>query len=69
MKKLFTLVLLLVAISAMGQRAKIEVEYVSPDMLKLNSAFIPDSTVATGLNVVAANTWVYVRVWNFGSTH
>jgi len=70
MKKLITLVLLfLVAISALGQRAKIEVEYVSPDMLKLNPAFTPDSTVATGLNVVAAKTWVYVRVWNFGSTH
>lgn len=49
-------------------RIKIVPEYVTPHMLATNSAFAPDSTVATGLRVVARGTFAYLRAWNFGDT-
>jgi hypothetical protein len=49
-------------------RVKIVTSYVTPEMLATNSAFTADSTVASGLNVVAKGTYVYVRAWNFGDT-
>lgn len=47
-------------------RVKIITSYVTPEMLATNSAFTEDSTVASGLNVIAKGTYVYVRAWNFG---
>ncbi len=70
MKKI--LLLLLVLFFGAGiinaQRAKIETKYVTPYMLKTNSAFTQDSTVATGLSTVANKTWVYVNVINISGT-
>jgi hypothetical protein len=62
------LICLLVSVIFAAPRAKISVQHVTPEMLKLTTQLVPDSTVATGLSVVAKGTWVYVRVWNFGDT-
>lgn len=49
-------------------RPKIVNQAVNPEMLKTIPALVPDSTVATGLDVVAAKTYVYLSVFNFGDT-
>jgi predicted CXXCH cytochrome family protein len=48
-------------------RVKIITQYVTPEMLK-NAVYIPDSTVANGLNNVAKGTFVYLQAWNYGDT-
>lgn len=71
MKKLLTLVILVLCTGSVlfgVPRAKIKVEPVTPYMLSSTAAFIPDSTVATGLSTVAKGTYVYVSVFNFNDT-
>jgi len=70
MKKI--LLILLVLFFGAGvinaQRAKIETKAVTPYMLKTNTAFTQDSTVASGLRNVANKTWCYVNVKNISGT-
>ena len=49
-------------------RAKIKVEAVTPYMLKMNSVFTADSTVATGLRAISVGSYAYVSVFNFNDT-
>ncbi len=70
MKK--TLLIILILILGAGitnaQRAKIEMKYVTPNMLKTNPAFASDSTVSQGLTNVANKTYCYFDVENISGT-
>ena len=71
MKKTILTILLLTLTAGIifaAPRAKIKIQYVTPNMLKTTSQFVPDSTVATGLSTVAKGNWVYVSAFNFGDT-
>ncbi|HJY63624.1 MAG TPA: ammonia-forming cytochrome c nitrite reductase subunit c552 [Ignavibacteria bacterium] len=70
MKRTGTILLLLVLSAGLifgAPRVKIITQYVTPEMLK-SAVYIPDSTVANGLNNVAKGTFVYLQAWNFGDT-
>jgi hypothetical protein len=70
MKKILLILLVLFFGAAIvnAQRAKIETKYVTPYMLKTNSAFFADSTVSSGLSTVPNKTWCYVNVANISGT-
>lgn len=71
MKKILTLLLLLVMSASViygAPRAKIMVRSVSPYDLKTTPSLVPDSTIATGMKVVAKQTYVYLSAFNFGDT-
>lgn len=71
MKKILSFLVIL-AISASvvygAPRAKIMVRNVTPYDLKMKPSLVPDSTVATGMKVVAKQTYVYLSAFNFGDT-
>lgn len=70
MKRIFTVLILVLSSGLLfsAPKVKIVTSYVTPHMLEENSAFTADSTVASGLNVLAKGTYAYVKAWNFGDT-
>ncbi|MGA2667524.1 MAG: T9SS type A sorting domain-containing protein [Ignavibacteria bacterium] len=71
MKRILPIIITILVCAGMlysQPRAKIVVQPVTPYMLKVNPPFIPDSTVATGINTVANKNYVYLSVMNFGDT-
>jgi hypothetical protein len=71
MKKFITSLMVLVLTATVmfaAPKPKIMVQGVTPDMLKLTPALVPDSCVTTGLSNVANGTFVYLSVMNVGDT-
>ncbi len=69
MKKTYIIFLLLavfVSVSFATPRAKIIFQSVTPYNLKVTPQLVADSTVTTGLNVIAKGTVMYLNCMNFG---
>ncbi len=69
MKKAYIVILLMAVcanVSVAAPRANIIYQNVTPYQLSLNTLLTSDSTVASGNNVIARGTYMYVNCTNFG---
>lgn len=67
MKKIFTTLLIFALVSfGYSQRANIKIEPVTPE--RLHKLGFPTQSVSSGLNIVGAETYVYMSAQNIGNT-